>query len=528
MHQSTPDFMRIFQGRESAYGTYVLGPNATTRSDGKRKGKAETLTEPVTLELWNEHLKGKIPIGIIPINEENQCVWGCIDVDIYRMAKSKVQEYIQRIRSLQLPLVPCRSKSGGMHLFLFTRTPVGAGFIRNKLQEFASALGLGSSEIFPKQVEMGKDAGLKQIGSWVNMPYFGAFKKTEKPDRYAYDDVGERLSPEEFIKAHSVYAQHFEELDKLEPKFKEAFDDGPPCLSRIAASPGGFTAGKRNISMFNLITYLRKKHGDNYAEEAHRLNKLYCRKTDDKGKISSDPLSDAEMATLLRPRKDYKFQCDESPLKENCDRTICRFRQHGIGMDGRGLPREGTLEKHRLKPPIWIVNVEGSEDRIRLTTDELFAYRAFQKAMMEQANIVPPDLKESDWKRFLGLLLETVSEIDYPEDATAVGTFRMLLYEFLTGRVQANTMEEISTGKPFSNGDFHYFRMLDLRRYLDRQRFTDIRHNEVGEVLRNECGAEMVRTRVEGQRERVWKISKEDAEEKPLPIPDDVGPKEVL
>jgi len=29
------------------------------------------------------HLDGTDSLGIIPINEDNQCVWGCVDIDSY-------------------------------------------------------------------------------------------------------------------------------------------------------------------------------------------------------------------------------------------------------------------------------------------------------------------------------------------------------------------------------------------------------------------------------------------------------------
>ena len=33
--------------------------------------------------LWQKHLGGTDSLGIIPINDDNQCRWGCIDIDSY-------------------------------------------------------------------------------------------------------------------------------------------------------------------------------------------------------------------------------------------------------------------------------------------------------------------------------------------------------------------------------------------------------------------------------------------------------------
>ena len=109
-------FEHIFRGLDLAYGTYAVSGN----KNGKQTGKAQIVRTPRTTKLWEEHLSGKgSAIGIIPINESSQCVWGCIDVDEYVGLDHKV--LVEKVRKLELPLVVCRSKSGGAHIFLFTK-----------------------------------------------------------------------------------------------------------------------------------------------------------------------------------------------------------------------------------------------------------------------------------------------------------------------------------------------------------------------------------------------------------------------
>ena len=33
--------------------------------------------------IWEQHLEGIRPLGIIPIRANNTCLWGCIDIDSY-------------------------------------------------------------------------------------------------------------------------------------------------------------------------------------------------------------------------------------------------------------------------------------------------------------------------------------------------------------------------------------------------------------------------------------------------------------
>ena len=77
-------FKEIFEGNNSAYGQLIL--SGATNDKGKADGKAFIKRQPVTDNLWEDHLAGKDPaLGVIPINEDNMCRWGCIDVDVYNV-----------------------------------------------------------------------------------------------------------------------------------------------------------------------------------------------------------------------------------------------------------------------------------------------------------------------------------------------------------------------------------------------------------------------------------------------------------
>ena len=102
-------FKVIFEGLDVAYGQHQ---SEGRRADGKQEGKSYIVKQVVSEELWTAHLNGVGPsLGIIPIRADNTVSWGCIDIDTYPIDYKKI---INSIRNLQLPLVPCRSKSGGM------------------------------------------------------------------------------------------------------------------------------------------------------------------------------------------------------------------------------------------------------------------------------------------------------------------------------------------------------------------------------------------------------------------------------
>jgi len=126
----------IFKGLENAYGQTKI--TNEVRSDGKNEVKSYTIKKPVTDLLWEQHVKGVEPaLGIVPINEDNECKWGCIDIDTYPFDHLSL---IKKIKEAGLPLTVFRSKSGGAHVFCFTTEFVPAILMRNKLTAMASIL----------------------------------------------------------------------------------------------------------------------------------------------------------------------------------------------------------------------------------------------------------------------------------------------------------------------------------------------------------------------------------------------------
>ena len=94
-------FKEIFAGFQTAYGQYQKGERG---ENGKQKGKAFIVRKPVTDNLWEDHLNGIDPaLGIIPINESNNCKWGCIDIDQYNLEHKNLIQNGQAMQPLNLP-----------------------------------------------------------------------------------------------------------------------------------------------------------------------------------------------------------------------------------------------------------------------------------------------------------------------------------------------------------------------------------------------------------------------------------------
>ena len=181
-------FMALFAGLERAFGQYSVPPGAKADARGKIEGKAITVTDRrLTRADWEAHLSGECGLGVVPIREDNACLFGGIDIDIYPIDHREIYE---ACREYGIPLILCRSKSGGGHGYLFLSEPVPALVLRGKLRECAAAIGYPDAEVFPKQDVIDNGGH----GNWINMPFAGG----DRSLRYAYGDDG-ALTPDEFL-----------------------------------------------------------------------------------------------------------------------------------------------------------------------------------------------------------------------------------------------------------------------------------------------------------------------------------------
>jgi hypothetical protein len=300
-------FDTLFSGLRRAYGTYTI----KEVKGKKRTGQGRTIKSDVTTELWERHLSGDQFLGIVPIRQNGTCVFGAIDVDDYDLDLLKLE---QAIKKHKMPLVLCRSKSGGAHCYLFLKKPAAANKVRERLAHYSAVLGYGGVEIFPKQDRLIND---DDTGNWINMPYF------EGKDTVQYAIVdGQQLSAQDFI-AHAISCAVLPDDLEAEPESPELLREAPPCLVTLAA--GGFPDGSRNLGLFNLGVYCRKRWGEDYQDKLVEMNQLYM----------GDPLPDSEVKQVIKNigKKEYSYRCREQPIAPVCQRHECLKKRFGIGMD---------------------------------------------------------------------------------------------------------------------------------------------------------------------------------------------------
>ena len=133
---------------------------------------------------------------------------------------------------MKLPLVVCRSKSGGAHVFLFSKDWISAKILQDTLTSISAALGYAGSEIFPKQIKLQLDRG--DVGNFLNLPYYNH----EESLRYAFKADGSAATLEEFFSLYEAAVQTVEQIEALsvEKQDRTPIKDGPPCLQHLCLS----------------------------------------------------------------------------------------------------------------------------------------------------------------------------------------------------------------------------------------------------------------------------------------------------
>jgi hypothetical protein len=506
--------MDLFAGRDGVHGTHGEPDISANGLKWEIKRTARTLREPVTLELWEQHLRGTRPLGVVPIRDDNSCGWGSIDVDQY---DADMLEIVRRVEAARLPLVPCRSKSGGLHLFLFLSEGQPAELVQRILGDIAARLGLAGSEIFPKQTNVLAERG--NLGNWMVMPYFGSTFNGRLRDQVGLKKTGAEQTVTEFLdmaERSRLSRSQLEELARarVASNSEGEFRDGPCCLQHMSRS--GFPEGGRNNALFMMGVYLKRKHPVEWKEKVREHNQKYMR----------PPLTDEEVTGVTRSleKKEYEYTCRNEPMAAHCDSATCRGRRFGVG-EAASFPSILDLEKLKTDPPLWFVTIEEGKV-VDMSTEELLDFPRFQRAVAAKMSRMFRHMTPAAWAQALAEPMSRVRETDVPDDLSEAEQFREQLEEFLTNRGRGDRREDLLLGRPWEDQEAgrHYFTLKELIKFLQREWKRDVRRSELKlriEALGGEGGLGF---NIQGKFKRVWwvpsdRIHAQTEDPPPRPVP---------
>ncbi len=492
-------FMALFRGNPRSFGQW--NPNEKDPNKNSHTKKSAYSVGDV-----ENHFNGVTGIGLVPIMDDSTCYWGAIDIDNHGQSEDVDIAAIEaRVLALKLPLITCRSKSGGAHLYLFGREPLRCVQVHGMLSKWAKDLKVAGVDcIYPKQTKLAySEDGGRQLGNWINLPYF----KAESTVRYAVEN-GQPLPLELFLALAESRAVSSFDLDTMHGN---EHSEAPPCIAQGIMD--GIDSGSRNEFAYNLTIYMRRRFPEEYRDRIYDMNST----------IFKQPLPFIEIKKVVQSasRRDYRYKCSTEPCKSMCDRKVCLTRKFGITQDQSDeidnefkLPEFGVLSKYPTNPVRWEMAVEGHV--IPLSTEELMDWRQVRNKLVERLMRMVPMIKNDRWHKVLEQLIPVCRIMDAPEDASVEGIIKNQLVEFMRkvdlseDGLDPERRKDIFRGLPvvqmLPEGKSVMFRGADFTAFLKRNKAEELKGVNLWFALKN-VGVNHGRFRVGDKTPNLWFVS---------------------
>ena len=462
------DFIKYFTGLTRNYGFCNINNGYTDPDTGKLKFKSGDYGwsgKPITEADYKQHLDGTKSIGIQPCNDNNLARFGAIDIDPKNYKELDTKFFLDTIQEKELPLIPVRSKSGGLHLYLFTKELVKAKEIKDFLEQVLFLFKLPiSTEVFPKQTQLGSNTdGDKINGNFINLPYFG-------DERRALDPAGNEMSFELFLNCIELNKVTSEQLKEISSNLiqkvlmggAEEFKDGPPCLEIL--SKNKMTDG-RDRFLYNYMVFGKKKYSDDWKNKVLQAGRNYF-------EFNATWTDDHIKMKIKQWDKETKgHTCTDELLAPVCVKSECVKRKFGIISDKKvNWPLMNHLIKVDFKPdPEYYFTVENKKGDLvpvhAKDVNKIKDQKELRGLIMAQADVFPPPIKAMDFHAMINALLDTVDTVQPAPGTRPIEILKKLLKEHINGP-QATTHNSFLSGNVLKDKEYAYFVYDDFYNFL--------------------------------------------------------------
>jgi hypothetical protein len=465
-------FIEYFTGLQRNFGIADLTKTIKDPVTGKLKPEYGWSKQPITDQYYLDHLNGNKSIGIQPCNDEGMVRFGTIDIDSKDYKDFSIKKYLDIIKQYDLPLIPVKSKSGGLHLYLFLKEPVKAIIIKKFLEGLLFTLKLPlKTEIYPKQTELGQDSEGKFIdGNFINLPYYN------KTERIAINFDGKPFTFEQFIQVIEANLKTSSELEEFSIAHVKTvlqggpseFDDGPPCLQIMTKSP---LDDGRDRWLYNYMVFAKKRYQDKWEEMVVDAPKKYFLK--DSNGLVVDDWSEKKVRDKIRSwKKDSTkgYTCTQEPIANFCMKSECVKRKYGFLSDRKVLfPKLSSLVKIKYPEPEYTFNVElpnGESRNVKArNVKQIVLQEEIRSIIAAAADFVPPKVKSNDFQEVLDSLFPPTEELSPPKGTTPDEQLEEYLKEYVNGP-QAKSNASFKTGSVLIEGEYAYFKYQGFYKFL--------------------------------------------------------------
>lgn len=477
-------FARLFAGFTARYGRYDM--SGAKAPEEKVAGRARTVDEEIQSSDYAAHVNGEVGIGVIPLKTDNRVNFAAIDIDVYKQEDQRARSLTHSDVALTLsdtPLIVTKSKSGGIHVWLFSKEGVSARLATDYMNSQAARLGVAGCEVFPKQTERHSD---DDVGNWINLPYFGNTRTAVIPNKVGTVYEFPEISLDLFLDiAEGAAATVTDDwlIDNTNPGEWEQrgkqtetpmFKDGPPCLQALCAGfpekrdliqkkfdrgeitedqyhkQLAFTSpqlveGARDNTFFNVALYLRRRMNEQDPDgsveadqlladlrEAHTIWGLRRFGDDFDGKRNGIAEALPRLAAQAAKNK-WGYSCTKEPLKGFCNRRLCLKRAFGIGTvqnDETAITGFTIVESEDRQYYMTI-----GDKRIHVPDAQtLFSQSLFAQIVLNQTDRMWRTMQDAKYKEMMDSLLQKADRIQPPPDSDRRSMLLNSLAEFISSK----------------------------------------------------------------------------------------------
>lgn len=139
---------------------------------------------------------------------------------------------------------------------------------------------------------------------------------------------------------------------------------------------------------------------------------------------------------------------------------------------------------------------------------------------MGQINKYPVTVNQRTWQTRIQTLLDNLTVVEVPPDATLKGEFEDLLHAFCCERAKGEEREDILQGVAVWAEGNVYFQVKDIKKHLSVNDFNHYTSNKITLRLQD-LQAEKMFWRVRGKGVHVWYLPQEyfQTDESEIPLP---------
>ena len=476
-------YIKYFDGYREAYGLadFEHEEAKIDPESGKKRPVYRWNFEPLTEEIYNSHVEGKISIGIQPCNTDKEARLGVIDIDPKDYADFDKKFFIDKIQEFDLPLIPVESKSGGLHLWIFIDEFMSAkdivSFLTNLLPLFKLK---PNTEIFQKQTELTRDESTGKIGpgQFINLPYYGGERKGLNVD-------GTSFTLDNFlqlIEANTVSKNDLQQITEgIDKKIYEGvngdFIDGPPCMAVLSKLSKEKNFDGKDRFMYNYHVLVKMKYPDTWEDKVKNAPVKYFEEIH--GNAWTDQKLKAKIKSWAKTEKGYT--CNQDPLFEHCKKGICVKKKFGVLSGSKGsYPALTNLRKIEIfEEPEYEFDVTKPDGIGKATVhcksiEHLNDQRKRRNAIAKAAGFLPPLIKGDAEQTVMDELYKTQTTVSPPIGTSPKEKLHDVLHTKINGP-KATTDAAFKTGSVLIEEGYAYFK---FDKFFDRLKAKDWKYKE--------------------------------------------------